>query len=290
MRSLDELIAKTASGTVLPEVIIQTDAQEQMTDAEVLRKQMKKRLEILRETVDAALAGHWNTKLIQDDKDKYAASRHSPLSGPLVWRASQIAVALGTCNASMGRIVAAPTAGSCGILPGLLFAWQEQRHGSDEQMLEGLIVAAGVGEVVSERATLAGASGGCQAECGVAAAMGAAALCYMEGGEAEACAHAAALTLKSILGLACDPVAGLVESPCVKRNGALVALGAVCADMALAGIRSIIPPDEVIDAMGEVGRALPPSLRETARGGCAMTPTGKALTKQLQEKRTRAGC
>ena len=151
------------------------------------------------------------------------------------------------------------------------------------------LVAAAVGEIISQRATLAGASGGCQAECGAAAAMGAAALCHMEGGSPEACSHAVALAFKSILGLACDPVAGLVESPCVKRNGTLVSIGAIAADMALAGIRSIIPPDEVIDAMGDVGRALPPSLRETARGGCALTPTGKALTKKLNENRAEAG-
>lgn len=290
MRSMEELTAKAGAGCPLPEVILRLDAQEQMVDVEKLRRAMRDRLVTLRETVEAALKGHWTPKIIKDDIGKFSEARHCPLSGPLVWRASEIAVALGTCNASMGRIVAAPTAGSCGILPGLLFAWQETRGGTDEQVLDGLIVAGGIGEIVSNRATLAGASGGCQAECGVAAAMGAAALCFMEKGSPEACTHAVALTLKSILGLACDPVSGLVESPCVKRNGSLVALGAVCADMALAGIRSVIPPDEVVDAMGEVGRALPPSLRETARGGCAVTPTAKALTKALLEGRSKAGC
>ena len=289
MRALEELIVRAGERGSLPEAILAMDAEEQVIDAVLLRSRLRARLKVLRETVGAALAGHWQPKLIGDDKDKYAALRHAPMSGELVWRASEIAVALGTCNASMGRIVAAPTAGSCGILPGLLFAWQETRHGGDEKLLEGLIVAAAVGEIVSQRATLAGASGGCQAECGAAAAMGAAALCHMEGGSPEACAHAVALAFKSILGLACDPVAGLVESPCVKRNGTLVSIGAIAADMALAGIRSIIPPDEVIDAMGEVGRALPPSLRETARGGCALTPTGKALTKKLNENRAEAG-
>lgn len=289
MRALEELIAHAGERGSLPEAILAMDAEEQMIDAALLRSRLRARLKVLRETVDAALAGHWQPKLIGDDKDKYAALRRAPMSGELVWRASEIAVALGTCNASMGRIVAAPTAGSCGILPGLLFAWQEARHGGDEKLLEGLIVAAAVGEIVSQRATLAGASGGCQAECGAAAAMGAAALCHMEGGSPEACAHAVALAFKSILGLACDPVAGLVESPCVKRNGTLVSIGAIAADMALAGIRSIIPPDEMIDAMGDVGRALPPSLRETARGGCALTPAGKALTKKLNENRAEAG-
>lgn len=289
MRSFEELLDKASKGLTLPEAALRLDAEEELVDVEAQREAMRDRLAVLRETVNAALKGEWHPKLISDDKDKYAASAREPLSGHLVWRASQIAVALGTCNASMGRIVAAPTAGSCGILPGLLFAWQEVRHGSDETLLDGLLVAAAVGEIVSQRATLAGASGGCQAECGVAAAMGAAALCHMEGGSPEACAHASALALKSILGLACDPVAGLVESPCVKRNGALVALGAIAADMALAGIRSIIPPDEIVDAMGEIGRALPASLRETARGGCAVTPTGRKLTKKLTANRTKAG-
>lgn len=289
MRSLEELVVRAGERGSLPEAVLAMDAEEQMIDAAALRSRLRARLEVLRETVAAALAGRWQPKLIGDDKDKYAALGRAPMSGELVWRASEIAVALGTCNASMGRIVAAPTAGSCGILPGLLFAWQETRHGGDEKLLEGLTIAAAVGEIVSQRATLAGASGGCQAECGAAAAMGAAALCHMEGGSPEACAHAVALAFKSILGLACDPVAGLVESPCVKRNGTLVSIGAIAADMALAGIRSIIPPDEVIDAMGDVGRALPPSLRETARGGCALTPTGKALTKKLNENRAEAG-
>ncbi|EFB89333.1 hypothetical protein HMPREF7215_2688, partial [Pyramidobacter piscolens W5455] len=168
MRALEELIAHAGERGSLPEAILAMDAEEQMIDAALLRSRLRARLKVLRETVDAALAGHWQPKLIGDDKDKYAALRRAPMSGELVWRASEIAVALGTCNASMGRIVAAPTAGSCGILPGLLFAWQEARHGGDEKLLEGLIVAAAVGEIVSQRATLAGASGGCQAECGAA--------------------------------------------------------------------------------------------------------------------------
>ena len=289
MRSFEELLERTRKGFPLPEAILSLDAEAQMCDADDLREALRTRLHVLRETVDAALAGHWQPKLIADDKDKYPARRGKALSGQLVWRASEIAVALGTCNASMGRIVAAPTAGSCGILPGLLFAWQETRNGDEDAVLNGLIVAAAVGQIIANRATLAGASGGCQAECGAAAAMGAAALCFMEGGDAEACAHAAALALKSILGLACDPVAGLVESPCVKRNGSLVAIGAIASDMALAGVRSIIPPDEVVDAMGEVGRSLPATLRETARGGCARTPAGKAMKKALSKSVPAAG-
>jgi len=289
MRSFEELLERTRKGFPLSEAVLALDAEEQMIDADDLRESLRARLRVMRETVEAALAGHWQPKLIADDKDKYPVRTGKALCGDLIWRASQIAVALGTCNASMGRIVAAPTAGSCGILPGLLFAWQETNNADEAAVLEGLIVAAAVGEIIANRATLAGASGGCQAECGAAAAMGAAALCYMEGGNAEASAHAAALALKSLLGLVCDPVAGLVESPCVKRNGSLVAIGAVSADMALAGVRSIIPPDEVVDAMGEVGRSLPENLRETARGGCAATPSGKAMKKKLARSIPAAG-
>ena len=288
MRSFEDILYFSALGASLPDAVLDAESKEQMQTPQAVEAAMRTRLEVMRQTVREALKGDWHPQLIRDDKDRYhSGAVKKPLSGDLIWRASEIAVALGTCNASMGRIVAAPTAGSCGILPGLLFAWQEVRGGSDKALLEGLLVAAAVGDIIAHRATLAGASGGCQAECGSACAMGAAALCHMEGGSPEACSHAAALALKSILGLACDPVAGLVESPCVKRNGSLVAVGAVAADMALAGIRSIIPPDEVVDAMADVGRSLPPTLRETGRGGCAVTPTGRKLTKALKERHGR---
>ncbi len=185
----------------------------------------------------------------------------------------------------MGRIVAAPTAGSCGILPGLLFAYKELFRPEEEALVDALIVAGSVGEVVASRATLAGAEGGCQAECGAAAAMGAAALVALRGGTSEAIGHSVALTFKSILGLVCDPVGGLVESPCIKRNGMLVSLAVLGADMALAGMESIIPADEVIDAMAQVGRAIPESLRETAQGGLAITPTARRLVAEIFHER-----
>ena len=146
-------------------------------------------------------------------------------------------------------------------------------------------MAGSVGEVVASRATLAGAEGGCQAECGAAVAMGAAALVALRGGTSEAIGHSVALTFKSILGLVCDPVGGLVESPCIKRNGLLVSLAVLGADMALAGMESIIPADEVIDAMAQVGRAIPESLRETAQGGLAITPTARRLVAEIFHER-----
>ena len=191
---------------------------------------------------------------------------------------------MNTCNASMGRIVAAPTAGSCGILPGMILAFEEQRTPYEGRtVLDSLIVSAGIGEVIAARASLAGAEGGCQAECGSAAAMGAAALVYLSGGTPGACGQAVAITIKSITGLVCDPLAGLVEIPCIKRNGMLVSLGILAAELALAGVESFIPVDEMIDVMGKVGRALPPSLRETACGGLAVSPTARQVTAQLLE-------
>lgn len=181
------------------------------------------------------------------------------------------------CNACMKRIVAAPTAGSCGVLPAVLLPlWRTGRAGEDE-ICRALYVAAGFGQVVAARATLAGAEGGCQAEVGAASAMAAAALVDLKGGTAEQCAEAFAMALTNLEGLVCDPVAGLVEIPCVKRNviGAMNAVSA--ADMALAGVVGHIPADEVIDAMAEVGNAMSKDLRETGIGGLAGTPTGKAI-------------
>ncbi|MDD5016370.1 MAG: L-serine ammonia-lyase, iron-sulfur-dependent, subunit alpha, partial [Atribacterota bacterium] len=229
----------------------------------------------------------WLPKIVGNDslKIKKYRSEGDPLSGDLISRASEIALSVATFNASMGRIVAAPTAGSCGILPGLLFSWEEHKGSptKDIAITEGLIVAAAVGQIIANRATLSGAEGGCQAECGAAVAMGSAALVWLEFGKADPCFQAAAISLKSVMGLICDPVAGLVEVPCIKRNGTLVALAVISADMAMSGIQSAIPPDEVVDAMYKVGKALPPSLRETGRGGVAATQTGMSITAELKK-------
>lgn len=185
------------------------------------------------------------------------------------------ALRMGECNACMKRIVAAPTAGSCGVLPAVLLPCRRRYGYSDETMVQALYVASGFGMIIAERAFIAGAEGGCQAEVGSAAAMAAASLVFLQGGSGEQMGHACAMALKNLLGLACDPVGGLVEVPCVKRNviGAMSALSA--AQMALAGIVSRVPPDQVIDAMRRVGQSLPPSLRETGRGGLAATPFGQ---------------
>ena len=203
------------------------------------------------------------------------------LCGPFVGKVMASALAMGESNACMKRIVAAPTAGSCGVLPAVLIPLAEVRDVAEETILQALYIAAGFGQVTALRASVAGAEGGCQAEIGTASAMAAAALTHILGGTAQQCADAYAIALGNLLGLVCDPVAGLVEVPCVKRNviGAVNAVSA--ANMAVAGITSRIPVDEVIDAMGEVGDALPASLRETGLGGLAATPTGRQAAERI---------
>ena len=199
------------------------------------------------------------------------------LGGTYFQRVMEQALKVAECNACMKRIVAAPTAGSCGVLPAVLIPLTDERDVPEETILQALYIAAGFGQVTALRASVAGAQGGCQAEIGTASAMAAAALTHILGGTAQQCADAYAMALANLLGLVCDPVAGLVEVPCVKRNviGAMNAVSA--ADMALAGVVGHIPADEVIDAMAEVGNAMSKDLRETGIGGLAGTPTGRAI-------------
>ena len=191
------------------------------------------------------------------------------------------ALEMGESNACMKCIVAAPTAGSCGVLPAVLLPYQKREGLDDEAMVRALYVAGAIGQVIAEKASIAGAAGGCQAEIGTASAMGAAALCHLAGGDAQAVCHAAAMALKSLMGLVCDPIAGLVEVPCVKRNAAGAMIAMTSADMALAGIRSAVPPDEVILAMREVGDKMDVSLRETGLGGVAGTPFGQKVSGKM---------
>lgn len=210
-----------------------------------------------------------------------AEARGQLLTGGYLAQVMAEALKTAECNACMKRIVAAPTAGSCGVLPAVLIPLAEERDVPEETILQALYIAAGFGQVTALRASVAGAEGGCQAEIGTASAMAAAALTHILGGTAQQCADAYAIALGNLLGLVCDPVAGLVEVPCVKRNviGAVNAVSA--ANMAVAGITSRIPVDEVIDAMGEVGDALPASLRETGLGGLAATPTGRQAAERI---------
>ena len=206
-----------------------------------------------------------------------AAALAEPLCGAYMQKVIAAALAVAESNACMGRIVAAPTAGASGVLPAVLLPLRERYGLSREDMVRCLYTAAGFGQVIASRASISGAEGGCQAEIGSASAMAAAALVQARGGTPEAMAAASAMALQNVMGLVCDPVAGLVEEPCVKRNVMGAANAMVCADMALAGIRSAIPCDEVIDAVGAVGRLMPASLRETGQGGLAATPTGRRI-------------
>ncbi len=184
-------------------------------------------------------------------------------------------------NASMGKIVAAPTAGSCGILPACLFTVGEKLNATEEILENAFITATAIGDIIEQNATLSGAEGGCQAECGSAAAMAAGALVYMLGGKIEQIFHAASMTITNVMGQVCDPIAGLVEIPCAKRNAIGVVNALLCADLSLAGITCIVPFDEVVGAMYNIGKSLPVELRETGLGGLAGTPTGARIRKEI---------
>uniref|UniRef100_UPI003FEFD02D L-serine ammonia-lyase, iron-sulfur-dependent, subunit alpha n=1 Tax=Roseburia sp. TaxID=2049040 RepID=UPI003FEFD02D len=216
-------------------------------------------------------------------KMKAARLSGSLLCGDFIGKVMEKALKTSESNACMKRIVAAPTAGSCGVVPAVFLTIQEEKGYSEEQMVEALYVAAGIGGVIANRAFLAGAAGGCQAEIGSASAMAAGGVAHLLGGSGREIANAAALALKNLLGLACDPVAGLVEVPCVKRNvmGAVNAM--TSADMTMAGIFSKIPPDEVIDAMRAIGRSMNEDIRETGKGGLAGTPTGVEIRDRMSQ-------
>ena len=209
------------------------------------------------------------------------AAKEKTLSGDYLTEVIATALSVGESNACMCKIVAAPTAGACGVLPAVLVPLYKQGNIEEEDILKALYVASGIGAVIAFRAGIAGAAGGCQAEIGSASAMAAGALTALRGGDAEQIGNAVAMALKNLMGLVCDPVAGLVEVPCVKRNvvGAVNAIS--CADMALAGVTSRIPVDQVIDCMGDVGRRMPVEFRETALGGLAVTPFGQSVKEKM---------
>lgn len=286
-RSLEELCRRAEEITGgFWKAVEEDDCKERQISEEETFSQLKAMYQAMREAdqnYDPALKSRSGLVGTDGGKLQEYADHGEPVCGEFLGRVMAKAVKMGESNACMKRIVAAPTAGACGVVPAVFLSMQEKYGFSDEKMTEALYVAAGIGGVIASRAFIAGAQGGCQAEVGSAAAMAAGGAAYLRGGDAEAIVHAAAMALKNLLGLVCDPVAGLVEVPCVKRNvsGAVVALSA--ADMALAGVRSRILPDEVIDAMREVGMAMPACVRETGEGGLAATPTGVRCRSCLQD-------
>ena len=265
------------SGLPLWKSVQLSDCDRQNITQEASWKQMSAMLEAMTQADESYQEGdRSHSGLVGGDGGKMAAygQGEQTLCGTLLTDVMAGALRMGECNACMKRIVAAPTAGACGVLPAVLLPYRRHFGAEEEVLVQALYVAAGFGMVIAARASISGAEGGCQAEIGSAAAMAAAALVHLQGGTPEQMADACAMAVKNLLGLVCDPVGGLVEVPCVKRNviGAMDAMSA--AQMALAGITSRVPPDQVLDAMAEVGQSLPHTLRETGKGGLAATPFG----------------
>ena len=284
--SIAELVALASSKEQkISELVLHDQAAQLNMDQNLVFEKMLYNYQVMKDSIEkgndpdirstSGLTGGDAAKLYQVYKDE------KTLTGGFMAGAMWRALAVSELNAAMGRIVASPTAGSCGILPAAVATMQVEHHLSDEDCVMALFTASAVGMVIGNNACLAGAAGGCQAECGSASAMAAAAIVELAGGNPEMVGEAVAIVIKNILGLVCDPVAGLVEIPCIKRNASGVTTAFMAAELALAGIKSHIPADETILSMKQVGDVLPAALRETADGGLATTPTGQALRKQV---------
>lgn len=286
-QSIQELVsAAEESGLKISELVMRDQAEALEQSPEEVYGRMRKSFEVMRESVAegqkkdlrsmSGLTGGEGYLMRQ-----YAESTHGGLCGDFLSKAIARALAVAGCNAAMGRIVAAPTAGSCGILPGCLVSLYEDRGIPERDIVMSIFTAGAFGMVIAANSSIAGAQGGCQAECGSAAGMAAASLVEVMGGTPSQCGDACAIAIANQLGLVCDPVAGLVEIPCIKRNVSGLMIAFSSADLALAGVGPKIPVDECVDAMREVGNALPAALKETAGGGLATTPTGVTLRKQV---------
>lgn len=294
--SIAELVDQaTAQGARISQIVLVDQAEQMDTEPQVLFRKMRENYHVMQESIQkgadpdikstSGLTGGdaWKLYSVYEKKKSLTGS----FMAGAMWRA----LAVSELNAAMGRIVAAPTAGSCGILPAAIVTMQEEYSLDEYDCIMALFTASAVGMVIGNNASLAGASGGCQAECGSASAMAAAAIVELAGGTPQMSGEACAIAIKNILGLVCDPVAGLVEIPCIKRNAGGVTTAFMAAELALAGITSHIPADETILAMKRIGDTMPASLRETAEGGLAMTPTGQALnTRVFGENADAASC
>src|SRR5690625_770198 len=284
-RNVSELIHITETENIpISEVMIRQEMEETDRTREEVIAQMENNLEVMEKSVEDGLKGvESHSGLTGGDAvliQKYMSEKKT-LSGNLLLDVVSKAVATNEVNAAMGMICATPTAGSAGCVPGVLFGLKEKLNPTREQMINFLFTAGAFGQVVANNAFISGAAGGCQAEVGSAAGMASAAAVEMAGGTPQQSAEAMAITLKNMLGLVCDPVAGLVEVPCVKRNAMGSSQAIISADLALAGVTSRIPCDEVIGAMYRIGRSMPSALRETGEGGLAATPTGRALAAKI---------
>ena len=271
-------------GRSIGKAVLEDQAVQMEQSEEALMAQMEKSLQVMEKAVERGMDPQLRSTSGLTGGDAWKMMEYGKsggITGSFMTGAMARALAVSEYNAAMGKIVAAPTAGSCGIMPGCLVSVMKERNISREKVIEGMFTAAGFGMVIAKRASVSGAQGGCQAECGSAAAMTAAAMVEMMNGSPKQAADACAIALKNQLGLVCDPVAGLVEIPCIKRNVAGIMVAFSSADMALAGIESRIPADEVIDAMKEVGDSLPCALKETAQGGLANTPTAKRMKESV---------
>ena len=281
--ALQDAIREAESrGTTLATVALEIEARDQGRPVAEIRDALRRALEVMRGAIDRGLVGDLrsNSGLVGGDAAKLRTTAAGPLADTVFREVLMRAIAVQEVNAAMGVIVAAPTAGGAGVLPGVLLGLATRHAVDDDRLVDALATAGLIGAVVAQRASLSGAEGGCQAETGAAAGMAAGAATEMLGGTPAQVGHAVALAQQGTLGLVCDPLGGLVELPCVFRNatGAAIALAAV--EMAMAGITFAIPADEVIDTMGEIGREMDVRYRETAGGGLAQTPTGRRLAKE----------
>ncbi|WP_125582283.1 L-serine ammonia-lyase, iron-sulfur-dependent, subunit alpha [Lacticaseibacillus suibinensis] len=282
--TVKELVAQAEHFDSVAALMIQTESETSGRTPDQIRALMGRNLDVMADSIAEGIAGVKSvTGLTGGDAkrlDAYLASGRS-LLGPVALAAVRNAVAVNEVNAKMGLICATPTAGSAGVVAGTLMAVREPLKLTRDQQIDYLFTAGAFGLVIANNAGIAGAEGGCQAEVGSAAAMAAAALVCAQGGTADMAAQAVAITIANLMGLVCDPVAGLVEVPCVKRNAMGAAQALTSADMALAGVRTVIPPDEVIGAMNQVGQQMPSAFKETAEGGLAVTPTGRRIRKRI---------
>lgn len=285
-KSIADLVKKAEElNTKISEIVLTEQSGALEEDRSVLFERMQAHLNVMLDSIEKGTNPDIKSTSGLTGGDAYRvyerSERGESLCGALLSNGIRMAMAVSELNASMGKIVAAPTAGSCGILPGAIGAVMKVKDVKKEDAVMSLFTAAAIGMVTANTASISGAEGGCQAECGTASAMAAGAVVELCGGTPEMVMHAAAISLKCILGLVCDPVAGLVEVPCIKRNASGVSLAFTAAELALAGVKSKIPADEVIQTLKKVGAVMPPSLKETAEGGLAATPTGKALQKMI---------